>query len=84
MHFVFIYKIFVALFSYSCGYRRVYEEYIGILKQKYPELHITGENYHPPGYNMYIAKFLVNKYIFFLFFYTFYIYNMRGVLIIAI
>lgn len=52
------------LSSYSCGYKRVFEEYVGILRQKYPELHIHGENYDPPGYNMFIAKFLVSLLLF--------------------
>ncbi|XP_008553953.1 thioredoxin reductase-like selenoprotein T homolog CG3887 [Microplitis mediator] len=46
------------LYCYSCGYKRVYEEYVNILRQKYPELHIHGQNYDPPGYNMFMAKFL--------------------------
>lgn len=50
---------FVSFSSYSCGYRKVFEEYVGILRQKYPELQIEGENYNPPGYNMLIAKILV-------------------------
>lgn len=45
-------------YCYSCGYRKVYEEYVSILRQKYPELQIEGENYNPPGYNMLIAKIL--------------------------
>ena len=46
-------------FSYSCGYRKVYEDYVNILRQKYPELQIDGENYNPPGANMMLAKSLV-------------------------
>ncbi|XP_012284842.1 thioredoxin reductase-like selenoprotein T homolog CG3887 [Orussus abietinus] len=42
----------------SCGYRKVFEDFVNILQQKYPELHIYGENYNPPGYNMFIAKLL--------------------------
>ncbi|KAK0179891.1 hypothetical protein PV327_005602 [Microctonus hyperodae] len=45
-------------YCYSCGYKRVFEEYVSILRQKYPELHIYGQNYDPPGYKMFIAKFL--------------------------
>ncbi|XP_046830661.1 thioredoxin reductase-like selenoprotein T homolog CG3887 [Vespa crabro] len=45
-------------YCYSCGYRKVYEEYVGILRKKYPELQIDGENFNPPGYNMLIAKIL--------------------------
>ncbi|XP_043275564.1 thioredoxin reductase-like selenoprotein T homolog CG3887 [Venturia canescens] len=45
-------------YCYSCGYKRVFQDYVNILQQKYPELQIDGENYNPPGYNMWIAKFL--------------------------
>ncbi|XP_076244979.1 selenoprotein T [Calliopsis andreniformis] len=45
-------------YCYSCGYRKVYEDYVSILRQKYPKLQIEGENYNPPGYNMFIAKIL--------------------------
>ncbi|EFN80718.1 thioredoxin reductase-like selenoprotein T homolog CG3887 [Harpegnathos saltator] len=45
-------------YCYSCGYRKVYDQYVNILRQKYPELHIEGENFHPPGYNMLIARVL--------------------------
>ncbi|KAF7997026.1 hypothetical protein HCN44_005303 [Aphidius gifuensis] len=45
-------------YCYSCGYKRVFQEYVTILEQKYPELQIYGQNYDPSGYNMYFAKFL--------------------------
>ncbi|XP_043475140.1 thioredoxin reductase-like selenoprotein T homolog CG3887 [Leptopilina heterotoma] len=45
-------------YCYSCGYRKVFEEYVSILRQKYPELQINGDNYKPPGYNMFVAHFL--------------------------
>ncbi|XP_043256237.1 thioredoxin reductase-like selenoprotein T homolog CG3887 [Colletes gigas] len=45
-------------YCYSCGYRKIFEEYVSVLRQKYPELQIDGENYNPPGYNMLIAKIL--------------------------
>lgn len=45
-------------YCYSCGYRKVFEQYVSILRQKYPELQIEGENFNPPGYNMLIAKVL--------------------------
>ncbi|XP_071577899.1 thioredoxin reductase-like selenoprotein T homolog CG3887 [Temnothorax nylanderi] len=45
-------------YCYSCGYRKAYEQYVTILKQKYPELHVEGENFNPPGHNMLIAKAL--------------------------
>ncbi|CAB0027866.1 unnamed protein product [Trichogramma brassicae] len=43
-------------YCYSCGYKKVFEDYVNILRQKYPELQIDGENYNPPGANMMIAK----------------------------
>uniref|UniRef100_V9IAQ7 SelT-like protein n=1 Tax=Apis cerana TaxID=7461 RepID=V9IAQ7_APICE len=46
-------------YCYSCGYRKVFEEYVNILKQKYPELQINGENYIPSHTKMLIAKLLV-------------------------
>ncbi|KYN04212.1 PREDICTED: selT-like protein [Cyphomyrmex costatus] len=45
-------------YCYSCGYKKAFEQYVNILKQKYPELHVEGENFDPPGYNMLIAKIL--------------------------
>ncbi|XP_020283178.1 selT-like protein [Pseudomyrmex gracilis] len=45
-------------YCYSCGYRKAFEQYVNILKEKYPELQVEGENFDPPGYNMYIAKVL--------------------------
>jgi len=45
-------------YCYSCGYKRLFEDYVNILHQKYPELQIDGENYNPPGYSLWIAKFL--------------------------
>lgn len=59
-HLIYIYHKLLNNFSYSCGYRKVYEEYVSILRQKYPQLQIDGENFNPPGYNMLIAKILVN------------------------
>ncbi|KAG8319418.1 hypothetical protein J6590_092095 [Homalodisca vitripennis] len=44
--------------SYSCGYRKAFDEYTAILHKKYPEISIEGGNYEPPGYSMHLAKFL--------------------------
>jgi selT/selW/selH-like putative selenoprotein len=46
-------------FSYSCGYKKAYDEYANILREKYPELIITGANYEPSGINMYLSRILV-------------------------
>ncbi|XP_033340079.1 selenoprotein T [Megalopta genalis] len=45
-------------YCYSCGYRKAYEDYVGILRQKYPELQIDGENYNPSANIMLIVKLL--------------------------
>lgn len=47
-------------FSYSCGYRKAFEEYTIILQKKYPEISVEGGNYEPPGFSMPFAKFLVS------------------------
>ncbi|XP_012262592.1 thioredoxin reductase-like selenoprotein T homolog CG3887 [Athalia rosae] len=45
-------------YCYSCGYRKVFDDYVGILQQKYPGLKIDGENFNPAGYKLFMAKFL--------------------------
>jgi len=35
------------LYCHSCGYRKAFEEYSGILRDKYPEITVTGDNYPP-------------------------------------
>lgn len=47
-------------FSYSCGYRKVFEDYSGIIQQKYPEISVVGANYDPPGLNMYLSRMIVS------------------------
>ena len=42
--------------SYSCGYRKAFEDYANILSEKYPQIIVTGANYDPPGFNMYLSK----------------------------
>lgn len=46
--------------SYSCGYRKVFEDYAGIIQQKYPEISVIGANYDPPGFNMYLSRLIVS------------------------
>lgn len=48
-------------YSYSCGYRKVFEDYSGIIHQKYPEISVIGTNYDPPGLNMYLSRLIVSK-----------------------
>ncbi|XP_054282510.1 thioredoxin reductase-like selenoprotein T homolog CG3887 [Macrosteles quadrilineatus] len=45
-------------YCYSCGYRKAFDEYSAILHKKYPEISIEGGNYEPPGYSMFVAKFV--------------------------
>ncbi|XP_068621629.1 thioredoxin reductase-like selenoprotein T homolog CG3887 [Battus philenor] len=45
-------------YCYSCGYRKVYEDYAGIIHQKYPEISVIGANYDPPGLNMYMSRLI--------------------------
>lgn len=44
--------------SYSCGYRKAFEDYVNILSEKYPQITVTGGNYDPPGMNMYFSKLI--------------------------
>ncbi|XP_028178867.1 thioredoxin reductase-like selenoprotein T homolog CG3887 [Ostrinia furnacalis] len=45
-------------YCYSCGYRKVFEDYAGIIQQKYPEISVIGANYDPPGLNMYLSRMI--------------------------
>ncbi|CAH1957122.1 unnamed protein product [Acanthoscelides obtectus] len=44
------------LYCYSCGYKKMFEQYASILNQKYPYILVDGANYDPPGMNMFIAR----------------------------
>ncbi|XP_075214443.1 selenoprotein T [Lycorma delicatula] len=46
------------LFCYSCGYRKLFDDYTIILQQKYPEISIQGGNYDPPSHYMLLVKIL--------------------------
>lgn len=46
----------VLIYSYSCGYRKAFDEYSSILNEKYPEIYIRGDNYDPPGVQLYLSK----------------------------
>ncbi|KAM7354474.1 selenoprotein T [Cochliomyia hominivorax] len=46
------------LYCYSCGYRKAFEDYSAMLVEKYPQITVTGENYNPPGMNMYFSKLI--------------------------
>ncbi|CAG9854624.1 unnamed protein product [Phyllotreta striolata] len=44
------------LYCYSCGYKKMFDQYSTIINQKYPYILVDGGNYDPPGFNMFIAK----------------------------
>lgn len=35
------------LYCYSCGYRRAFEEYSTLIRERFPDLNIVGDNYTP-------------------------------------
>ncbi|KAJ8960996.1 hypothetical protein NQ318_020300 [Aromia moschata] len=47
------------LYCYSCGYRKMYDQYTTIINQKYPYILVDGANYDPPGLHMFIARAIV-------------------------
>ncbi|NXV81493.1 SELT protein, partial [Atlantisia rogersi] len=40
------------------GYRQVFEEYVWVIRQRYPDIRIEGENYLPQPVYGHIASFL--------------------------
>jgi thioredoxin reductase-like selenoprotein T len=46
-------------FSYSCGYKKAFDDYSNILREKYPEILIEGGNFDPKGFNAYFSKLIV-------------------------
>ena len=38
------------LYCYSWGYQKVFQQYAGMLHQKYPEIAIEGDNFPPGGF----------------------------------
>lgn len=47
------------MFSYSCGYRKAFEEYSTIINERYPQITIEGANYDPPGLNFILSKLIL-------------------------
>lgn len=39
----------------------MFDEYVSIIQQRYPEIRIDGANYDPPGFNMYLARLIVRS-----------------------
>lgn len=56
LHFYFI---CTNVFSYSCGYRKAFEEYVTIINERYPQISIDGANYEPSGINFLLSKFIL-------------------------
>jgi len=46
------------LYCYSWGYQKVFQQYAGILQQKYPDLSIRGDNFPPGGFRLQTAQIL--------------------------
>jgi len=46
------------LYCYSCGYRKMFDQYVTIIQQKYPYLLIDGSNYDPPGFYLFMARLI--------------------------
>lgn len=38
----------------------MFDEYANIIQQEYPEIAIQGNNYDPPGINMFLARLIVS------------------------
>ena len=61
---IFNFSNFNVYFSYFCGYRKAFEEYSQIIKEKYPHITVTGENYHTNPLKTALATFVnVGKFI---------------------
>lgn len=48
-------------YSFSCEYQKVYQSYVSIIHETYPEIVVEGENYASTDYTMYFAKSLVSR-----------------------
>ena len=46
------------LYCFSLGYRKVFEQYAAVLRQKYPEIGVEGDMYPPPDYKVMLARAL--------------------------
>lgn len=38
----------------------MFDEYANIIQQEYPEIIVQGNNYDPPGMNMFLARLIVS------------------------
>lgn len=46
------------LYSFSWGYRKVFDQYAQLLHERFPALDIQGDNYPPPSGRAAVAQFL--------------------------
>jgi len=46
------------LYCYSWGYQKVFQQYAGILQQKYPDIYISGDNFPPGGFRLQAAQII--------------------------
>ena len=44
------------LYCYSCGYKRAYEDYAAIIREKYPDMNVMGDNYPPSTLNRILVQ----------------------------
>lgn len=46
------------LYCYSCGYRKMFDDYVNIIQQKYPDIVVDGGNYEPSGVNLFLSRLI--------------------------
>lgn len=56
---LFFRRVYPSRRSYSCGYRKAFDDYHNLILEKYPEITIRGSNYDPSGVNMLLSKVLL-------------------------
>lgn len=44
------------LYCYSCGYKRAFEDYAAIIREKYPDMNIIGDNFPPSTMNRILVQ----------------------------
>lgn len=44
------------LYCYSCGYKRAYEDYAAIIRDKYPDMNVIGDNFPPSTLNRILVQ----------------------------
>ena len=46
------------LYCYSCGYKRAFEDYTSIIRERYPDMIVTGDNYPPSTLNRMLVQII--------------------------